>query len=196
LSVLEKFYKDGRLRDYVNLKEVEVVIAFHGTLFIMVLFYFLELYEDFYYIQEGISNLLLYFIGGFIGLLGVVLTGVAIVISLFENKVIEKIREINEEDPVDQVLTSFEFLAYNLGFLIVYLVFLFISINSLLPLINIIILFYHINCKKCHSNGICVRCQPSGKRQLIKKLMDKHLLPTHQSLFKGIYLKFIVFFTF
>jgi hypothetical protein len=87
-------------------------------------------YQDFRYYAGVIENLLLNIIGGAVGLLGFILTGVALIVGLFNKRIKDKIEYVSKkEGAVTKILTSFEFAALSIGLEIVILMFLYLIIN-------------------------------------------------------------------
>lgn len=122
---------------YIDIRESEVRIAGILTIIIFGLSKYLNIYETFFSFEDTMENLLLYFIGGFVGLLGVILAGVAVVIGIFTKKEIEVINEVNnKEDFLSTILECYRFCSTNIGLSIVYLSIIYIVISSELPLLE------------------------------------------------------------
>lgn len=134
--MFERFKKYSKWGEYFSWKEWEVKVAVIGTVIAVIFSIFLNIYGEFTYYEEPLKNLLLYLIGGFIGLIGIVLSGIAIVVSLFDEKQKELIDKINGKGTLERLMCSFEFLAFNLGISVMYLIALYLTICSRRPLVN------------------------------------------------------------
>ena len=116
----------NRIYDLVNVKEWEV----KATIFTTVIFLFFLSYFDFYSsfckFEEPITEVILVLIGAMFGTLGFSLSGVAIIVSLFNKNEIRIIDKINGEGKIEYLLSSYVFLSINVAvqsmlLLIVYL---------------------------------------------------------------------------
>ena len=120
---------------YVNVQEPEVHVTVFLTITLAIGFNYLKIFENFIAIQDIIQGIITAFIGGFIGLLGIVLAGVAIIIGLFSRKEINLIENVNGVDLLAIVLDSFKFCAISLGLEIIYLSFINVVIAVPEPLV-------------------------------------------------------------
>lgn len=134
--MFERFKKYSKWGEYFSWKEWEVKATVIGTVIAVIFFMFLNIYDEFTYFEEPLKNLLLYLIGGFLGLIGIVLSGIAIVASLFDEKQTKLIEKVNGKGTIERLMCSFEFLAFNLGIGIMYLIGLYLTICSRRPLAN------------------------------------------------------------
>lgn len=134
--MFERFKKYSKWDEYFSWKEWEVKATVIGTVIAVIFFMFLNIYGEFTYFEEPLKNLLLYLIGGFLGLIGIVLSGIAIVASLFDEKQTKLIEKVNGKGTIERLMCSFEFLAFNLGISVMYLIGLYLTICSRRPLVN------------------------------------------------------------
>lgn len=126
----------GNIKRYIDVKEPEVQITGFLTIVLALVFSHLKVFENFSHIEDIIQSILTGFIGGFIGLLGIVLAGVAIIIGLFSKKEIKLIQNINHIDLLAVILDSFKFCAISLGLEIIYLSTLAMIISTPEPLVE------------------------------------------------------------
>lgn len=141
-----------RYHDLIAFREWEVKWAAGSSILLLLFFLFINLYDDFYYYKEGIANLIICFIGAMLGLLGFALSGIAIIVSLYTKEELMKISEINGDDVIADILTSYCFLAKNIAFqcmILFVLYFLNASKADIIPMIFFYILVwletYHIS---------------------------------------------------
>ena len=125
-------------KDLINLKEIEVIISIIVSLIIIILMYKLNFHKNFIYIKESIKTILSVFLGGLFAMLGFILTGIAVVISIFDIKLINAIKRKNNKDIILIILTSFEFSAFSVAITLI-----LISITYTLISFDIVIISPH-----------------------------------------------------
>lgn len=128
--MLKRLIGYNRFKDYINFKESEVKTSFVLSLFICILLYNLDFYENILSYKEVLSDILLCICGGFIGLIGFSLSGMAIMIGLFEKKQAYYIERKNGSGILEKLMSSFAFIAYAVGIGIIILFLLLILYNS------------------------------------------------------------------
>lgn len=133
----------SKLVDLINVKEWEVKISIFITMLLMIIFAAVDFYRDFSLFQDMLSGIIECFIGALIGLLGLSLSGISIIVSLFTKEERELINELNGKDIVAQILSSYVFLAENVAFQCVVLFVFNVLIASEVPIANLYI-FYMI----------------------------------------------------
>lgn len=62
-----------------------------------------------------IQNITIYLAAGLLAMIGVILAGIALILSLLDKKFRDSIKDISEKDLVREIMGSFEFLVLNLG---------------------------------------------------------------------------------
>jgi len=129
------FISEKRYKDYINIREFEVYMSVLISMLFVLLVYHTDLYSNFFDVQADFCNLVLYFIAGFFGLLGFILTGVAIVIGMFNKELSTRIELANGKGTVKKLLSSYEFLAVNIVMAILVLVILYILTLSELSIV-------------------------------------------------------------
>ena len=131
--MLKEFTKYGKWYDYINLKNFENKIALFVMIFSLILLKLAGFYENYEQYNEASTNIVLYSIAGMFGLLGFSLSGIAIIVSLFSDK---DIKRIKTKDLMKKVMSSFLFLAFNIGILIIIYFAYYIIISSKMKLLN------------------------------------------------------------
>lgn len=128
--MLKQLIRYKRIKDYINYKETEVQISFVVTIFICVLFYNINLYNNINHYTGILADFILCLCGGFIGLIGFSLSGIAIMIGLFQKKQVEIIERINGIGILEKIMSSFAFIAYTICVMVVVLFTLYIILQS------------------------------------------------------------------
>lgn len=100
------------------------------------LFHFFHFYDNFFLYINSVKDLLLNIIAGDFGLLGMSLAGMAIITSLFTPDILKVIKQVDKNDTVNRVLSSFEFSALNIILQIIYLIMIFFALSSECPKIG------------------------------------------------------------
>lgn len=134
-------WKNSKMYDLFNKKEWEVKWSFGISVLILAFFIYINLYHDFFAFQEMLNTLIICLIGAMIGLLGFSLSGIAIIVSLFSRRETKSINLINGENAITRILSSYSFLAKNIGMQCFVLIAVYFLISSRL-MIAPIILFY------------------------------------------------------
>lgn len=147
-----------KLFDYINVRNVEVLLSIFSSVILFSVMYFTNVYSNFSVLTDKISDITLCIIGALIGVLGILLAGVAFIAELFTPEYIEaltyglkiskekrgKVRankgrrtecETGEEI-MDMLMGSFVFLSLHIGFYVVYLVGIYFLINSPIEIIS------------------------------------------------------------
>lgn len=125
--MFKDFTAYGKWRDYYNIKNLEVRFSIVVSSIFLLILEYLDFYENFSNYEEMVKNLLLYSIGGMFGLLGFSLSGIAIVISIFG---IEDYIRFKNKEIMKKVMSSFVFLAFNIGCAIFLYFIYYLFINS------------------------------------------------------------------
>ena len=143
--------KKNRVIDLINIKEWEIKWAIITTVVLGLVFIYIDFYKDFNIYENCVRDLLMCTLGALIGLLGFSLSGIAIIVSLFSAKEKNLINRINGKDKIVDILTSYSFLAKNIGIQCFVLITIYFLISSSRPLINGIVFYvcvaleiYHI----------------------------------------------------
>ena len=127
-----RFIKYKKWFDFINTNNIEVRISIVATLLFLIFAERIELYSNLVSLSPQVTNLISCLIGGFITLLGLLISGVAIVIGIFDSKQSAFIRKVAKRDVIGEVLVSFEFIGFNIGILILYLITAYFYLSTLL----------------------------------------------------------------
>ena len=118
--MLEMLTRNKKWKDYLNYKENEVVISFIFSALLCLGLMFCNLYEDFHHFEEIIKDILIGVGTSSIGIIGLALSGVAIITGLFSTDQISKIEKYNGQGSFERLMSSFLFLAFNCALLFVF----------------------------------------------------------------------------
>lgn len=113
--MIKKFIKNEKWKDYFKFSESECIFSLIVSLCMLAFVCWIEMYEKFEVFINPINNILLYIIAGFFGLLGFSLSGIAIVTGLFSREHMRIIKKSNNEEKIEKILLSFQFLSFNLA---------------------------------------------------------------------------------
>lgn len=136
--MIREFSKYGKWKDYFDIRNFEVRISLVISFITLVFFVDINFYSIFDEHKELCNNAMLYSIAGMFGLLGFSLSGIAIIISIFGN---EDLLKIKDNDIMKKVMSSFCFLAFNIGVAIFIYFLYYFGINLLQDKANVV-LFY------------------------------------------------------
>ena len=128
-----------KIKDFFNIKEKEVQYALVLSITIMVLLYFLNIYDDFITIQGNIIDFLELLLGGIIGLLGFSISAIAIIVTLFSREEMVQIEKINGKNVLEDFLSSYVFLNISIAIEIAELVIIVLAISSNKSQVNAIV---------------------------------------------------------
>lgn len=158
--LLNRFKKYNKWNDLVDCSSLEVKCSIILTVIILLVISLFQVYSDFERFIVPIQNVTLYIASALIGMIGIILAGVAIIIGLLDRDIVKKIEELNGEDSVDKILISFEFLAFIIGieiiiFFLIHIIlyspkslppiYIFYTIFAILSYIFIFTIFYTIS---------------------------------------------------
>lgn len=133
-----------KLYDLINIKEWEVKSSIFVTIIFVGFFWYVDLYGNIVTFIEVLCSCMECLIGALIGLLGFTLSGITIIVSLFTKEEIKLIKRVNNKDIVDEVLSSYVFLAENVAIQCVGLFIIDIILNSDLPIVDIRLFYFLI----------------------------------------------------
>lgn len=124
-----------RLNEFVIGIKREILKSLFFTFILLAAVCKLQLYSYFQYYEEGIKELLLCFIGGYVGLLGFSLSGIAILVGLFNKTHIEIINKDGAKN-IDKLMNNYQFLSSLSALLLLIVSSTYITIFSPLNLIG------------------------------------------------------------
>lgn len=136
-----KITNNGKWKDIIRLKNIEVKLTILFTIINMFIFVNLNIYEEFSVFGNVLKSLTLAAFQSFIGLIGIIIAGVAVLISVFSREVIRLMRRINNTEKLRIVFNSFVFLAYIAGISVVIFIANYILLHSNTP-INISLFYF------------------------------------------------------
>ena len=105
-----KYYK--KLKDIINLKESETRFSLSLSIVLCLIFYVIGVFQNIYMYENVIHDILICFLGGFIGMTGFSLSGMAIMLGLFDKKQVIAIEKENGKGTIENVMSSYAFLAF------------------------------------------------------------------------------------
>lgn len=134
--------------DYINLETFEVCFsAFFAVLTIIVLNY-IEFYTCFNQYIDTIQGIVSCIIGAFVAILGLLLSGIAFISSLFTKEFIDaidkglkimrkkgQIKQISGHEATREILASFSFISLHVGIMICFYSVLYLILYSTKPII-------------------------------------------------------------
>jgi hypothetical protein len=126
--IFGRFKENKKWKDYFNFKSFECKMSFILMVIIIFSFKFLDVYNKFGFYITSLQNITIYVAQALIGMLGIILAGIAIIVSVLNKDSLSSIEKINEKGSIQRVLVSFEFLIFNIGIGI----FVFFLINLIL----------------------------------------------------------------
>lgn len=144
MGIFKNFTKNGKWIDYINLKNFECLLSFILTLIFLVTSYFIGLYNNLGHYIVDLQNVTLYIAQALIGTIGIIIAGVAIVMSVFNKDVMKQLKKLNRKEDIGKIFVSFEFLAFNIGIAIMAFLLVHICLfndNILIPKFYFYLLF-------------------------------------------------------
>jgi len=141
--MIKKIIHLKKYKNIYNFKAFEVYMALIVSIIGLAFMCFLNLYDDFFTFIDSIKSLVLYVIAAYIGLIGITLSGVAIIVSVISSKLQKKISEINKENVIEYLLYDFVWLSMIVSFQIVIYIFIYFALSSNSELVSIHV-FYTI----------------------------------------------------
>ncbi|NFL41795.1 hypothetical protein FDB55_03395 [Clostridium botulinum] len=142
--------KFERIFDYINIKNREVKVSVIFTIILMIIAEKINLYENFEVFKPPLENITIYIASGLLGLIGIMLTGLALIIGILDKMFVKQIRD-RDNDLIEEVMSCFIFLIFNLGvacvvfFSLHLLLYMNIYIDKLVFNIIIVFCIYYFN---------------------------------------------------
>lgn len=132
--MLRDAIKIHRLKDYINISNTEVKISIFITIILLFIADNIQLYSNFDLFRTALQNITIYIAAGLLGMIGIILTGIALMIGILDKMFIEEIRQKNEK-LIEEIMSCFVFLVFNLGIGVIVFFFdhliLFMKINMI-----------------------------------------------------------------
>ena len=112
-SLINRFNKYNKFKEFTDLDSMEVKAALFLTILTFIICGIgLNLYENFNDFEPALQNICIYISTAMIGLIGIILAGIAIIIGTLNNDNMSIIEKNVGEDAIEEILISFEFLAF------------------------------------------------------------------------------------
>ncbi|CEQ14862.1 hypothetical protein [Paraclostridium sordellii] len=134
--MIKRFFKYNKFNEIANLKLIECKIAFLTTLILLFVFYKIKIYDEFKLFEPAVQNVAIYIAAALIGMLGIILAGIAFMTSSLNKENMESIEKINGSNSIEKVLVSFEFLAFLVGIQVIEFFTIYIILFSTLNLVG------------------------------------------------------------
>lgn len=113
LSLINKFIKYNKFREFIDLEESEVKISIVLTIFfILVCSYILDIYGNFSKFEPALQNISIYISTAMIGVIGIILAGISIIVGTLNKENMKLIEHLNGKGTIEEILISFEFIAF------------------------------------------------------------------------------------
>lgn len=126
----------NNIKEFLTSSKKEILKSIILSFLIIVILDYLEIYNDFSYYESGLQEILICFIGGYIGLLAFSLSGIAIITGLFNRSHLEFINKDNNKR-FEKITKSYQSLTTISGILIFVLTIIYLYLLSPKELVNI-----------------------------------------------------------
>lgn len=145
-----KKYK--RYKDYFAVETLEVKSSLICVLIFLLFERVLGLYKNIHEFSDALMNLILYVISGEFCLFGMVLAGMALIVSIITKPMREQMQKQNAGDMSERILSQFEFSAANLVIQILCLFLIYLTLASKKNVLNkiwfysiLVLVVYHLS---------------------------------------------------
>ena len=113
--IFKRFSKHNKWNDYYNFKSFECKMALITMIVTLIKFKVLNIYSNFNTYLLSLQNMTIYTFQALMGMLGIILAGLAIIVGVLNKESIKSIEKHNGKGSIQGALISFEFLAFNIG---------------------------------------------------------------------------------
>ena len=127
--MISRFIKYKKFKEFLDYESMESIVAFLMTIIFIFMSECINLYEKFDIFELAIQ-ISIYVAAALIGMIGIILAGISIVISSINKENRKVIEKLNGEDTIEELLVSFEFLAFIVGIQILVYFCLYIILYS------------------------------------------------------------------
>ena len=114
-TLFKRFKKYNKWDDLVDFTSFECELALMFTVIFLTIIIVFRIYSNFKCFEIAFQNVTLYIASALIGMIGIILAGIAVIIGLLNKDAFNEIEKINGKNSVDKVLVSFEFLTFIIG---------------------------------------------------------------------------------
>ncbi|AZV56037.1 hypothetical protein [Clostridium sp. AWRP] len=112
--MVREMIKNRKYKDFYSFEEPECKIALILTIVIIVIGNCIKLFENFNAFRLALQNISIYVASGLLAMIGVILTGIALMLGLLDKKFRNSIKDV-KGDPIKEIMLSFEFITINIG---------------------------------------------------------------------------------
>jgi hypothetical protein len=113
--MIKKIAMFRKYKDFYSFEELECKIAIILAIAIIIIGNYIDLFENFSIFRLALQNISINIAGGLLAMLGVILTGIALMLGLLDKKFRDSIKGAVPGDPVKEIMMSFEFITINIG---------------------------------------------------------------------------------
>lgn len=124
--MIADFKKYKKYKDYVNFTEIECYLSLIITVIAIILLIKIDFQKNFLSYQECIKQIVLSIAAGILAMIGALITGMALTVSLLDRKFMSKLKD---SERIKGILVSFQFLLFNLGIATVWMYGLYFFLN-------------------------------------------------------------------
>ena len=128
-GIFKEFIENGKFIDYIKISEMECKLSLIITAIVVASLYYIDIFENFNLYIETFKNLSQNIGIALVTLLGIIFTGITLIISILNKKIIHEIDRINGEGTTNKLLVSFKFLVVNIGISIMLFFYIYIMID-------------------------------------------------------------------
>ncbi|QNR22481.1 hypothetical protein HNY42_15895 (plasmid) [Exiguobacterium sp. Helios] len=127
---------NSKFKDLINIKSSEVRMTWLITIGTLIVLHQLNVYSNWVDYESMFKSLINSVIQSFIGLIGIIIAGVAVIISVFTREVLRVMRKKDLVDSLRPIFNSFVFLAQFtvIGIILFVFVYFFIHTKVLIPM--------------------------------------------------------------
>ncbi|MGV8983841.1 hypothetical protein [Clostridium sp.] len=129
-ELFKRFKKYNKWNDLFAISSLECQSALIFTIIILLIVYILKIHSNFQFFEVAIQNVALYIASALIGMIGIILTGIAVIIGMLSKDVVKRIDLLNGINSVDKILVSFEYLTFMIGTQIITFFLIYIILYS------------------------------------------------------------------
>lgn len=117
--MIQEIFKYKRHWDYIRIKNIEVYLGGILVFLVGILLYRIDLYNNFENYRIALETIAIYIATGLLGLLGVIIGGMALLFGILDEEFRKKISKRFEEDMIGDLVSCFQFIILNIGFAII-----------------------------------------------------------------------------
>lgn len=127
---------NSKFKDLINVKNSEVRIALYISIGTLIILHQLDVYSNWGDYESMFKSLINSVIQSFIGLIGIIIAGVAVIISVFTREILKVMRKKDLVKSLQPIFNSFVFLAHFtvIGIILFVFVYFFIHTKVLVPI--------------------------------------------------------------